>query len=115
MLTEATKYADSKAEGRARRVLLDLSELTMDQPERWVLVDKLKRRLGLLGAQDVDVGIAHAELRRWVESDGPARMRRVWLTALGRAALGLRIAQRPRPPEPQAKPVVVTPSAMVRH
>jgi hypothetical protein len=115
MLTEATKDVGAEAEGRARRVLLDLYELTMGQPERWVLVDTLKRRLGPLGEQGVDVGIAHAELRCWVESDGPARMRRVRLTDLGRAAIGLRITHRPRPPEAQAKPVVVTPSAMVRH
>jgi hypothetical protein len=115
MLTEATKYADFKDEGHARRVLLDLYEQTMGQPERWVLVDMLKRRLGPLSAQGVDVGIAHAELRRWVEPAGPARMRRLRLTDLGRAALGLRITQRPRPPEHHAKPVVVTPSAMVRH
>jgi hypothetical protein len=115
MLTEAIQDAKAEAEGRARRVLLDLYEQTMGQPDRWVLVDTLKRRLGPLSAQGVDVGIAHAELRRWVESDGPARMRQVRLTDLGRAALGLRITQRPRPSEPHAKPVVVTPFAMVRH
>src|SRR5262249_8688235 len=115
MLTEATEGAGAEAEGYARRVLLDLYEQSMGQPERWVLVDMLKRRVGRVSVHGVDVGIAHAEVRRWIESDGPARMRRVRLTDLGRGALGLRITQRPRPPETQAKPVVVTPSAMVRH
>jgi hypothetical protein len=114
MLTEATKRAGAEAEGLARRVLLDLYELTMAQPERWVLVDTLRRRLAPLSAQDVDVGVACSGLSRWIELDGPVRMRRVRLTDLGRVALGLRIVQRPWPPEPQAKPAVVTPSAMVR-
>jgi hypothetical protein len=54
----------------------------------------LKRRLGPLNAQGVDAAIAHAELRRWIESDGPTRMKRVRLTDVVRAALGLRATQR---------------------
>ena len=86
MLTKAVDGTDAEAEGHARGVLLDLYEQTMGQPERWVLVDVVKRRLGPLSTQGVNVGIAHAELRRWVESEGPTRMRRVRLTDLGRAA-----------------------------
>jgi hypothetical protein len=43
MLTEPAEGAKAEAEGRARRVLLDLYEQTMDQTERWVLVDTLSR------------------------------------------------------------------------
>jgi hypothetical protein len=56
-----------------------------------------KRRLGPPSGQGIDVGVAHADLRRWVESNGPARIRRVRLTDLGRATLWLRIVQRTRP------------------
>src|SRR5262245_41272064 len=45
MLIEATEGAGAEVEGRARRALLDLYEQTMGQPERWVLVDVLRRRL----------------------------------------------------------------------
>jgi hypothetical protein len=44
----------------------------MAQPERWILADVLKRRLGPLSGQGVDVGVAHAGLRRWIELGGPA-------------------------------------------
>ena len=100
MLTEASTRAGAETEGCARRVLLDLYEQTMGQPERWVLLDMLKRRLRPLSAQGVDVGIVHADLRRWIELDGPVRMTRVRLTDQGRSTLGLRVAQRPRPMEP---------------
>jgi hypothetical protein len=65
MLTNAAEgsEAEAEAEGRARRALLDLYEQTMGQPERWVLVDVLKRRLGPLSTQGVDVGCA-----RWAEA-----------------------------------------------
>jgi hypothetical protein len=101
MLTEATKRTGrAEAEGRARCALLDLYELTMDQTERWVLVDTLKRRLGTHGAPGVDVGVAYAYLNRWIELDGPVRMTRVRLTDPGRSTLGLRVTWRPRPVEP---------------
>jgi len=44
MLNQAARCAE--AGSRARRVLLDLSELALDLPDRLVLVDTLKRRLG---------------------------------------------------------------------
>jgi hypothetical protein len=113
MLIEATEEAG--AEGRARRILLDLYEQTMDQTERWVLVDTLKRRLWSHSVLGVDVGVAFAYLNRWIELEGPARMTRVRLTDVGRSALGLRVTQRSRPSKLQAKSVVITPSATVRH
>jgi hypothetical protein len=104
MLIEVTEGAEAETEGRARRLLLDLFELTMRQPTAWVLVATLTRRLGPLStAQPV---LARAELSRWLDFDGPSRMRRVRLSTEGRALFERpAIHGRPRAPEPRHRVV----------
>src|SRR5688572_10249837 len=103
MLTAANQ-AEAETEGRARRLVLDLFELTMRQPTAWVLIATVTRRLGpLVTAQPV---LARTEASRWVEFDGPPRMRRVRLSAEGRAMFERpRLQGRPRPAEPRHRVV----------
>lgn len=76
--------SDHPHEAIARRLALEIDHASDGQPDRWVLVHTLQRRLPL-AAMMLRAAISHARSRGWLEVDGSKRVR---LLDDGRALIG---------------------------
>ena len=76
---------DWQHEGNARRLVLEVDHASNGQPDRWVLVHVLQRRLPL-EASWLRAALAQAQSKGWLEAG--ARPERARLLDLGRALIG---------------------------
>jgi hypothetical protein len=89
---------DWQHEGNARRLVLEVDHASNGQPDRWVLVHVLQRRLPL-EVSWLRAALAHAQSKGWLELDA----KRARLLDLGRALIGgyqrrSSLPERPRHP-----------------
>jgi hypothetical protein len=85
----ARSVGSSLAEMVGRGLMLDVLTQQADQPDHWVLVPVLMRRLQLVDAAAVAHALDAVVVKGWLELDTTFHgVRRVRLTADGRALLG---------------------------
>jgi hypothetical protein len=78
--------SDAPHQNVARRLVLELAHASDNQPDRWVLVHVLHRRLPL-DAASMRGALAHGQARGWFEIDD-GKLKRVRLLDAGRALIG---------------------------